>query len=357
VEEFPCGVGRLSQEVNADSRSLTVSIVNTRQWDWLEPCLRSVLDHPYKSGPFHIIVLDNASADGSVEKIGAAFPEVRLIAENIRRGFGANHGRVAAVADSDLILFLNPDTLMHEGTLDRLVEAFDADVRVVAAGGPIIDPSGETWRASPFPFPTPGRSLREAVALHRKRPSPVAPDGVSIGDGWLSGSALMMDRRVFQAMGGFDPRFFLYFEETDLAKRLTEAGGRIAFRSDAPVVHEGETTERAASPRNRVSAAEMRTTTEFERSAIAYMRKHFGRSGATVYRGALLLGGTIRWRATLTPVATRMALHGESIDSTRAHHRRRIGVAINPSSGLSIGDGASEWNRQNAGRTSLDAGG
>jgi N-acetylglucosaminyl-diphospho-decaprenol L-rhamnosyltransferase len=356
VEELPSGVGRLGQEVNADSRSLTVSIVNTRQWDWLEPCLRSLLDHPYRSGRFDIIVLDNASGDGSVEKIRAAFPEVRLIAEDIRRGFGTNHGRVAAVADSDLILFLNPDTLMNEGTLDRLVEAFNVDVRVVAVGGPIVDPSGEIWRASPFPFPTPGRSLREAVALRRQRPSP-APDGVSVGDGWLSGSALMMDRRVFQAMGGFDPRFFLYFEETDLAKRLIEAGGRIAFCSDAPVMHEGETTERAASPGKRVSAAEMRTTTEFERSAIAYMRKHFGRSGATVYRGALILDGTIRWLATFTAVATRMVLHGESNETTRAHHRRRIGVAINPSSGVSIGDGASEWNRQNAGRTSLDAGG
>jgi hypothetical protein len=165
----------------------------------------------------------------------------------------------------------------------------------------------------------------------------------------------MMDRRVFQAMGGFDSRFFLYFEETDLAKRLTEAGGRIAFRSDAPVVHEGETTERAVSTGTHVSAA-VRTTTEFERSAIAYMNKHFGRSGAAVYRGALLLGGSIRWLATFTPVANRMVLHGGSIETTRAHHRRRIGVAINPSSGVSIGDGASEWNRQNAGRTSPDVG-
>jgi hypothetical protein len=72
------------------------------------------------------------------------------------------------------------------------------------------------------------------------------------------------------------------------------------------------------------------------------MRKHFGRSGATVYRGALLLGGTIRWRVTFTTVATRMVVHGESIESTRAHHWRRIGVAINPSSDVSIGDGASE---------------
>jgi hypothetical protein len=81
------------------------------------------------------------------------------------------------------------------------------------------------------------------------------------------------------------------------------------------------------------------------------------RSGATVYCGALPLGGTIRWRATFTTVATRMVVHGESIESTRAHDLPRIGVAINLSSGVSIGDWASEWNRQNAGRTSLDPGG
>jgi hypothetical protein len=80
---------------------------------------------------------------------------------------------------------------------------------------------------------------------------------------------------------------------------------------------------------------------------------HFGRSGATVYRGALLLGGTIRWPATFTTVATRMTLHGESIESPETEWRR----PINRSSRVSIGDGASEWNRQNAGRTSLDAGG
>jgi hypothetical protein len=70
-----------------------------------------------------------------------------------------------------------------------------------------------------------------------------------------------------------------------------------------------------------------------------------------------VLGGTIRWRATFTTVATRMVLRGESIESARAHHWRRIGVAINPFSGMSIGDGASEWTRQDAGRTSLDGGG
>jgi N-acetylglucosaminyl-diphospho-decaprenol L-rhamnosyltransferase len=338
--------------VSKAARSLTVSVVNTKQWDWLEPCLRSLLDHPYRSGPFEIVVLDNASADGSVEKLRETFPEVRVLAETTRRGFGANHGMVAEASDSDLVMFMNPDALMHEGTLDRLVEAFDVDDRVVAVGGPIIDPSGEVWRAAPFPFPTPSRAWREAVGLHRAEPPPVAPEGVSVGDGWLSGSALMVDRRVFRAMGGFDPRFFLYFEETDLAKRLVEAGSRIAFHSAAPVTHEGKTTERAGTPGKTRSAAEMRTTTEFERSAVAYMRKHFGRSGAVSYRGALLLGAVIRWLTTYTPAAARMEVQGDSVESTRAHHRRRIGMAVNPSSGVSIGDGAAEWNLRNAGQPS-----
>jgi GT2 family glycosyltransferase len=330
-------------------RSLAVSIVNTKQWDWLEPCLRSVQEHPYTSGPFEIVVLDNASDDGSVERIRAAFPGIRLMAETERRGFGANHLRVAESVDSDLVMFLNPDTVMHEGTLDLLVEAFGADDRVVATGGPIIDPSGEVWRAAPFAFPTPSHAVLEAVGLHRRIKTPVATETISVWEGWLSGSALMVDRRVFLDAGGFDPRFFLYFEETDLAKRLIESGNRVGFHSAAFVTHEGWTSERAATPGKRLSPAEMRTTTEFERSAIAYMRKHYGRRGAATYRGALLMGATIRWAATyLPPLASKLEVKGDDIASTRAHHRRRVGMALNPASGVSIGDGASAWNRQHA---------
>jgi N-acetylglucosaminyl-diphospho-decaprenol L-rhamnosyltransferase len=343
-------LGKRRQEVTeSPGRSLTVSIVNTKQYDWLGACLNSVLEHPYKRGPFEIVVLDNASEDGSVEKLQAEYPQVRVMAETVRRGFGANHGLVAEWSNSDVVLFLNPDTVMHEGTLDRLVEAFDVDERVVLAGGPILDPDGTVWRGAPFSFPSPWRSLKEAVGLHRLGRLPVAPGGVSVGTGWLSGSALMVDRRVFLALGGFDPRFFLYFEETDLCKRVTEAGGLIAFHSGAPVTHEGRTTERAASADKKLSAAEMKTTTEFERSGVRYMRKHFGRGGAAVYRASLVVGGGIRLVASYTPLGATIDVKGDDLPSTRAHHQRRIGVAVRPGSGVSIGDGAAAYNLEHSG--------
>ena len=304
-----------------------------------------MLAHPYSAGRFEVVVLDNASDDGSVERIARAFPQVRVLEQPVRRGFGANHSIVARAVQSDLVLFLNPDTVMQPGTLDRLVEAFDADPRVVMTGGPIIDPAGGVWRAAPFRFPTPWSATFEAFGLHRLSSEPIAPGGVSVGVGWLSGSALMVDRRVFLAVGGFDPEFFLYFEETDLAKRLTEAGGRIAFDSRAPVVHEGRTTERAIDVDRAVAPTAMKTTTEFERSAVIYMRKHFGALGSTIYRGALLAGAGLRWAATFSPpVARRMASHGGTVAWTRGHHRRRVALAVRPSSGVSIGDAATDWN-------------
>jgi GT2 family glycosyltransferase len=327
------------------SRSLTVSIVNAKQWAWLEPCLRSVFAEPYTLGRFEVVVLDNASDDGSVERLREQFPDVRVLAETVRRGFGANHGVVTAEVDTDLVLFLNPDTVMRPGTLDRLAEAFDADERVAIAGGPIINPDGTVWRAAPFPFPSPVGALREAVGLHRLEDVPVAPAGVSVEVGWLSGSALMVDRAKFTDLGGFDPQLFMYFEETDLAKRCTDGGGRIAFHADAPVVHEGKTSERGIDDGTVRAASETKTTTEFERSAVKYMRKHHGRSGALVYRLALLIGASIRWAATyVPPLAGRLEVKAGSPAATRAHHRRRMGVALRPLSGVSIGDTAAAYN-------------
>ena len=331
------------------ARSLAISIVNTNQWDWLEPCLASLLESPYTLGPSEIVVLDNASTDGSLDRLAERFPDIRVIAERTRRGFGANHGIVAAGVDTDLVLFLNPDTLVPKGSLDRMAEVFDSDDRIVLAGGPILDPDGSIWRNATFPFPTPAGSLAEAVGLHRLDQSVPAPPGISAGVGWISGSALMVDRNVFIESGGFDPRYFLYFEETDLGKRLTDAGGLAGFHSEAPVVHEGRTTERALETPPKLSPAQTKTTTEFERSAILYMRKHHGRAGALIYRLALLIGATLRLVLSYVPaLADKLEPKGGSLVATRSHHRRRVGVALRPESGVSIGDFAREWNLQHS---------
>lgn len=336
------------------TRSLSISIVNTNQWDWLQPCLASLIENPYTLAASEVVVLDNASTDGSVERLERDFPTVRVISEKVRRGFGANHCIVAENVDADLLLFLNPDTLVPSGSLDRMAESFEVDDRVAFAGGPILDPDGGVWRAAPFRFPTPLGSLREAVGLHRLGDAPSVPPGASASVGWISGSALMVDRRVFLTIGGFDTRYFLYFEETDLAKRITDAGGLAGFHTEAPVIHEGRTSERALDVTNVPISAQTKTTTEYERSAVLYMRKHFGPIGALLYRLNLLLGGTIRVAMTYIPLlADKVEVKGDSLAATRYHHRRRIGIALNPRSGVSIGDSAREWNRLH-GPTSLD---
>ena len=360
--ELPGGMGKRSRPAacrrdRTMSRSLTISIVNTNQWDWLEPCLRSIEDHPYTLGRSEIIVLDNASTDGSVERIQADFPAVRVISESIRRGFGANHGIVAASAGTDLILFLNPDTVVLKGSLDRMAETFDIDERIVLAGGPILDPDGNVWRSAPFAFPTPSTSILEAFGFHRLHTPNVSSPGISVGEGWISGSALMVESRAFAAVGGFDPRYFLYFEETDLARRLTRAGGLVGFHSEAHVVHEGRTTEKAIESEQSPAAA-TKTTTEYERSAITYMRKHFGLLGSVVYRASLMVSAGIRLVCTYVPmISGRIERRDNSLVGTRRHHRRRLGVAVRPRSGVSIGDAASAWNNRHAASKAIAAGG
>ena len=146
--------------------------------------MRSIEDHPYTLGRSEIIVLDNASTDGSVERIQADFPGSGRLQESIRQGVtGANHGIVAASAGTDLILFLNPDTVVLKGSLDRMAETFDTDERIVLAGGPILDPDGNVWRSAPFAFPTPFTSILEAFGFHRLHTPNMSSPGISVGEG------------------------------------------------------------------------------------------------------------------------------------------------------------------------------
>jgi len=147
--------------------SLAVTIVNHRQWAWLEGCLKSLLKHPYSGGPFEIVVLDNASDDGSVELIRRQFPRVVVLDQQLRRGFGANQNIAIRATTAELIFVLNPDTIVYESALDSLVDVMDSDPAIVLAGGPILNDDGSTWSESPLAFPTPGRTLRRAIGLHK----------------------------------------------------------------------------------------------------------------------------------------------------------------------------------------------
>ena len=334
-------------------RSFIVSIVNHRQMAWLESCLLSLFEHPYTGGAFEVIVLDNASRLGSIGPIKERFPQVHIMEQSRWRGFGANHNHVAREASGDLLFLLNPDALVHEGALDRLAAALGKDPTTAVAAGPILNPDGSVWRNPPFPFPTPLRALGQAVGLHRLPERKMSPRMAhTFSNGWVSGSAFLIDRSVFSAFGGFDERFFLYAEEIDLMFRLTRSGRQIAWVPDAYVTHAGRTSGEAAVDEAGVSAHRLggfedRSIVEYVRSKTAYMEKHYGKQGAVTYRLALSLDASIRLALASMPVVRHhLEARVPHPAVTRHHHFIRLRAAVVPGSGPSVSDLATEWNQR-----------
>lgn len=342
------------------SRSLTVSIVNTRELEMLEPCLSSLYEHPYTNGDFEVVVLNNAAEPGSAAPIEDRFPETRVVEEPRWRGFGANHNRVAEMAGTDLLYVLNPDAVVHEGALDRLAEALAGKPEAAIAAGPILHPDGSMWQSSPFPFPSPLRTLGQALGAHRLAGNHEATTERIFSDRWVSGAAFMIDRDVFLSAGGFDESFFIYSEEIDLMLRLAERGHRIVWVPDALVTHVGrsrtvEETDREETEAAQLEDYEKRRINQYVHSKVAYMQKHRGNSAATAYRVALGFDASLRLAmASIPGLRGLLEERGAHPDATRQHHRTRMRAALHPERGPFISDLALEWNRRIAGP---DAGG
>src|SRR2546423_3185035 len=206
---------------------VTASIVNHANRGELLECLRSLYGDTQHRCSLEIVVVDNASGDGSVEAVQTEFPDVRVIENTRRLVFGANHNRAARVARGRLIFFLNPDTVVRPGTLDALVDHLDKHPRVAVAGPPIFRADG-TLETFLLRFPTLRKSLRDALRPWR---APGRWDGrdETVVD-WVNGCALMVRRSALGQDNPFDEGFFLYGEEKDLCRRLADAGYETRLR-------------------------------------------------------------------------------------------------------------------------------
>lgn len=216
---------------------------NTREL--LRECLESVREE----GPSEIVVVDNASADGSPEMVRALFPEVRLLADGGNPGFGAAANRGIAACRSPYVLLLNGDTRVRPGALAALGRELDRPPRAAIAGPLLRNPDG-TRQPSCFPFLGPFEVLVMNTYLNRlfRRTRRFRPVYSTLPAGevpWVKGAALAIRREAFEGIGGFDEAYFLYGEEMDLCWRLRRAGWRVRFTPEAEVVHvEGASTGR-----------------------------------------------------------------------------------------------------------------
>jgi len=276
---------------------LSYCVVNTNGREHLLACLEAIRrTHPGEV-EHEVLVLDNASDDGSAAAVRDRHPDVRLIARSTRAGKAENDTELMRQAHGRYCLLLNEDSELEPDAAGALLEALEADPEAGAAGGTLLRPGGEP-KPSAWRLPGVGTGLAGALFLHRwlivqSRGRATRPVG------WVQSSAMLVRREAAAAVGYLDPDFFVYSDETDFCKRLGDAGWRVLYVPAARTVHHDQlSTDPVARTRRAV---------EFHRNRDLYMRKHHSRAAAGAVRlleawfyavrAALapLLGGGSRW--------------------------------------------------------------
>jgi len=274
---------------------VSVSLVNTNSRELLLACLESLQDVDAE-----IVVLDNASEDGSAAAVRERFPDVRLIEQRHRAGFGANHNTVIRATTGRYVFVLNEDTTSEDWGFGRMAAHLDANPRVAALGPRLVYPDGRA-QASAWRFPSPAAAALGLLTLGRA--GILQSGGHETRDvDWAMAAALLVRREALDEVGLFDEEFFIYSEETDLCRRLRDAGWRTQFFPAVTVVHH-ESQFSAGIPERRIN--------EMWRGRHRYWSKHHSAAGARV--AAILTGAQYALRALLRAwdrdFAARMRLH------------------------------------------------
>jgi hypothetical protein len=295
---------------------LSVVIVNWNVRDLLRRCLESIYDpdiDPEREQAMgigdqvvtdlalQVIVVDNASSDGSVKMVQDDFPDVRLVANRNNRGFPAANNQGIVTADGRYVLLLNPDTEIVGNALTELVAFADQHRDVGMIGPQLLNPDGSV-QSSRRRFPTlvtafvestwfqPAITGLQSHAVAGPLTAPLRrvlehyyvsdrPDDVTQDVDWITGAAMLARREAIDDAGLMDESFFMYSEELDWCRRFRQAGWRVVYLPTAQIVHHvGKSSEQVVAARH----------IHFQTSKIHYFRKYHGAPAAGVLRWYLL---------------------------------------------------------------------
>lgn len=225
----------------------SVIIVNWNSLDDLRKCLRS-LDRDRGNPGMEVIVVDNASFDGSAEYCGGLAPRVRFVQSLTNSGFAAANNLGASVAFGQFYLFLNPDTEVRPGAIAALSSTMLADDRIGCVGARLLNTDGSVQSSAILPFPTllntlldadalkklaPGLSIFGIAALGRQNETAATPVQA------VSGACVLVRKSVFHEVGGFSEDYFMYAEDIDLCWKTRRVGKKVVHARNAIVVHHG----------------------------------------------------------------------------------------------------------------------
>lgn len=281
---------------------LSVIIVSWNCQEDLRTCLAS-LPAGLGAVSYEVIVVDNASSDGTSGMVEELFPKARLIANTGNRGFASANNQGLALAGGDFLLLLNPDTILTPGAVEGMLEFMRAEPRAGMAGPAFSPGPGRPAAIRPGIYRFPGikdelfldtvladlsAGFHDLFALRGRAPE--GAGGAPFETDWISGACILLRRRAMEEAGVLDPRFFLYMEELEWCYRLKRTGGwKVFILPYLGIVHTGGVSS------GKVAAAEISAI--YYESRYKFFEKHWPGALVTVVRAAkvILLAVTLLW--------------------------------------------------------------
>ncbi len=255
-------------------------------------CIKSILDNP-PSYDFEIIVVDNNSADNTVKTIENLFPDVILVDNKINLGFAAANNQGIEIAKGQYTLLLNPDTIIHQDSINKLIEFMDNNCDVGVCGPKLLNRDGSIQRCARR-FPTFSAALHRQTIFkitsifkgyHRKYNMRDFDHNSQMDVDQIMGAALLVRKSVIDKIGALDETYFMYYEEVDFCYRVKQAGFRVVFTPQAVITHLGGQSSKQVPVAKRMMQME---------SMFKYFRKHRGRfitaAFNIIFKPAVLLG-------------------------------------------------------------------
>lgn len=256
---------------------LSIIIVNYNVKEFLLNLLSSIRKAA-KNISSEIIVVDNASDDGSVEILREKFPDVKLIANQSNVGFGAANNQALSIAEGKYFLLINPDTIVREDTFAKMIEFFESTHQVGIAGCKVLNPDGTLQLACRRSFPGPWTSFTKVMGLSKlfaksrlfaRYNLTYLDENKTYEVDAVSGAFMMIRKEVYEKIGGFDSQFFMYGEDLDLCYRTQKSGYKVFYVHSTEIIHyKGESTKRSSIDETKV----------FYEAMHLFVRKHLSSS-------------------------------------------------------------------------------
>ena len=242
--------------------------------DYLLECLKAIERFGVPGIESEVLVLDNASTDGSVEAVREKHPGVQILALDEKQGKAANDSLLMQRAKGEFCLLLNEDTELKPGCAEALYRTMKVEPEAGAAGAQLYDAEDNPY-ACAWRFPGVGTAFIGALFLH-KRFTVESTGSVPKRVDWVQSSAMMVRREAAEQIGWMDPQFFVYYDECDFCERLDDAGWTTFYVPIAEAFHHNQLSNDLTSGLPRI--------VEFHRNRDLYMRKHHNRVAALAVR-------------------------------------------------------------------------